>query len=351
MWQSVRIEPVASGCPNRCRHCAEDAGPPYGELMSLEDLRCAVNGLARACRATLGDAFQVRISEEGFEPTAHPRFLEVLAYCRAFIPAARRDELAALSTNGYGLARRPDWEAVLRELPGLGVRWLGFAIHGLPEEHDWFVRRRGAYQDIATATERALAAGLGVAFEIHLNRRNLATFPQVVAALTVMGRGQARIWSGVPGYFANERLRAFEALRITRAGRDTLGDALFSAPDRGSDTEGVLTRRLLDPDAAAGLCTYEPGGAGPEGRKLGRLRITPAFDVVEVFESRPPLPHGNLKREGATRVWDSVLETTLPPMPEPSELAARCGDTRSELLYPGAESIHMKLADRHWREG
>lgn len=34
MWQSVRIEPIASGCPNRCRHCAEDAGPPYGELDS-----------------------------------------------------------------------------------------------------------------------------------------------------------------------------------------------------------------------------------------------------------------------------------------------------------------------------
>jgi len=350
MWKSVRLEPIASGCPNRCRHCAEDAGAPFGELMPLADVRWAVEGLAGVCRATLGESFRVWVSEEGFEPTAHPQFPELIAYCRGAMVLADQSRCDALSTNGYGLARLFGWEPAFARLADAGVRWLGFAIHGLREEHDWFVRRTGAYQDIVTATERALAFGMGLCFEIHISRRNVGTFPRIVETLVQLGRGQARIWSGVPGYFANERLRAFEALRITRADMDALGEALLSAPDRGSDTESVLTRRLLEPDSASRLCTYEPGGAGPEERRLGRLRISPAFDVVEMFHSRPPLPHGNLRRDGAGQVWRSVLDAELPAMPEPCELAARYGDTRSELLYPSAESIHMKLADRCWQE-
>lgn len=68
--------------------------------MSLDDLRWAVDGLARACRTTLGDACRIWVSEDGFEPTAHLRFPEVLAYCRASIPPTCRDEFPALSTNG-----------------------------------------------------------------------------------------------------------------------------------------------------------------------------------------------------------------------------------------------------------
>jgi hypothetical protein len=77
--------------------------------------------------------------------------------------------------------------------------------------------------------------------------------------------------------------------------------------------------------------------------------VTPAFDVIERCLSRPHLHHGNLRRDGVDRVWQSILDATLPPMPEPDELAGAYGDPDSDLLYPGAESVHLKLCDRHWR--
>ncbi len=81
------------------------------------------------------------------------------------------------------------------------------------------------------------------------------------------------------------------------------------------------------------------------------LIVEPSFDVIEAFDARPPVAHGNVREDGFDAVFGSVLELELPPMPEPGELAERYGDKSSDLLYPGADSVHMKLADRYWSEG
>jgi hypothetical protein len=35
----VGLELHIAGCPNTCRHCKDDGRPPFGALMSLDDVR------------------------------------------------------------------------------------------------------------------------------------------------------------------------------------------------------------------------------------------------------------------------------------------------------------------------
>ncbi|MFQ6041735.1 MAG: hypothetical protein ACE5PV_12830 [Candidatus Poribacteria bacterium] len=130
--------------------------------------------------------------------------------------------------------------------------------------------------------------------------------------------------------------------------RDKIANQLPRAPDRGSNTEAFWTQHLAENGRNTKLCTYEPEGKGPAERKLGRLRITSAFDVIELFDSRPDVCHGNIKRDGIEKVWSSVLETILPSMPEPDALARLYGDFESETLHPGADGVYMKLCDKYW---
>jgi MoaA/NifB/PqqE/SkfB family radical SAM enzyme len=343
-----------AGCPNQCRHCSEAAGPPFGELLSLDEVRWLVGEFERVCRDALETMPQFWLDGEAFEPTVHPDFLALREYALSFIPRSRRHEFdetfSTISTNGYGLARIEDWRPVFEALQRASVRWFGFAIHGLEAEHDWFVRRTGAYRDIATVTRRALDCGMAVGFEIHLNKRNLSSFGSIVDSLEEMALGQATIYSGVPGYFMNERLRAFEPLRPTRADKERIAAVLQRAPDKGTDTEGSFVHQLADTGIELSRDTYERSGRGPQERTLGRLRVSPSFDVTEVFFARPAVCHGNVKRDGIDTVWAHVMETCLSPMPEPEVLAQSYGDSQSEALHPGAGSVYVKLCDAYWRD-
>jgi hypothetical protein len=116
-----------------------------------------------------------------------------------------------------------------------------------------------------------------------------------------------------------------------------------------ADIQAHWTRRLLDAGREACPHTYESPGKGPSQRTLARFRITPEFDVRELFFSRPAIDHGNLRRDGIDHVWHSILEADLRALPEPEELAALYGDLQSLHLHPGADSVYMKLCDTWWR--
>lgn len=347
MWNVVHLEPNMSGCTNQCRHCSEEGSPPFGALMSLDDLKWVVGEFERQYRNAMGEPPRLRLWCDKGEPTAHPDFLRMVEYVRSFPPAS--GPWTTLGTNGYGLARTDDWKSVFRSLISMGIRGLGFAVHGPEEEHDWFARRRGAYRDIVVAARRGLESDMEVLFEIHLNKRNLSMFPAILDALEELGDGRAKISSGIDAYFMNERLRTLEPLRLTKPERDEIAELLPRAPDRGSDTEANLTGSLAERGREAVLReTYEPAGKGPEGRGLGLFLVSPTFDVTERFHSRPSLYHGNLKRDGIEKVWRSVLDAVLPPMSEPDEIASSYGHFDSEALHPGVDSVYMKLCDEYW---
>jgi len=346
MWKRLTLQPTFAGCPNRCRHCSEAAGPPFGAFMSVDDIRWLAHGFRDASGKAMGEPLDILVWEDGYESTAHPQFVEMLRCIRTF----DYEPCESLSSNGYGIARANDWRGALDEMREMGYTCLASAIHGVGVQHDRFVRRRGAYHDLEVAAQRFLDAEMRVWFEIHLNRENIGEFASIIKALQELTNGRARLTSGIDAYYMNDSLRELESVRLRAGEIDTSDEVWGLAPDRGHDTEAALTERLSEDTAAQALDTYSPAGRGPEARRLSVLIVTPSFGVIEAFLARPPVAHGNVKGDGFDAVFGSVMELELPPMPEPGELADRYGDKSSDLLYPGADSVHMKLADRHWSE-
>jgi len=349
MWNFVHLEPIVAGCPNRCRHCSESGGPPFGELMSVDDAKWVIDEFVQAFNKGLGYVPTIWPWLDTFEPTAHPRFLELKAFEMAFLVERLRYNL--LSTSGYGLARLDDWHPAYEELMAMGFEGIGYAIHGLEEGHDWFVRRKGAYRDLMTAVKRAREVGMTLSVHIYPTKRNLDTFKQVVIEAKSMAGESANLMIGTAAFYANERLREYEAtLRISKAEGERIAEVLPMAQEMCQKTEAIFAQHLASEGKKACPYSHESGGKGPAERSLGRLQVTPDFDVSEVFHTRANISHGNLKRDGMEVVWQSIVDAAIPGIPEPEELANRYGDFTSDLLHPTGDSVYMKLCDKYWQE-
>ena len=188
---------LRSGCPNACRHCSVDGRPPYGALYSLDELH--------ELAAQWGSLIYLQ------EPTAHPEFPELLD------PAVSGEEYASGSvpTCGFGIARREDHASLLGRLGELGFSELSFTLHGLRDHHDWFARRRGAFDDVLAATHRALACGFTIRWQIYVDGRGLHdVIPSVRRALRETGKPPA---IGIPFHRITARLWRYEKLRPTLA--------------------------------------------------------------------------------------------------------------------------------------
>jgi hypothetical protein len=117
----------AAGCTNACRHCGANGHPPYGAIYSIDELRKLV------------ETWEPITSY--YEPTAHPDFPEIIS------PQIVGYEGEVLSTNGFGLARVENYSTVFDRLREFGYNMISCTLHGLEENHDWFVARKGAYSE------------------------------------------------------------------------------------------------------------------------------------------------------------------------------------------------------------
>ena len=221
------IDIEATGCPNACRHCGVDGRPPWGELYSLEELR----GVA----AEWGGLIYLH------EPTAHPAFPEILD------PEIASDYAGYLPTCGFGIAQRDDYASVLARMRDLGFHTLSFALHGLREHHDWFAARRGAFDDIVVATQRAVNAGLKAGWQIFVDRQGLDDIPALVG-MAIEETGQPPSLS-IPYHRISPRMWRYERLRPT----------LEDIRDRGLDrmVDDPKRNRLTDPEALTGAAWLE----------------------------------------------------------------------------------------------
>jgi hypothetical protein len=181
----------AAGCPNVCRHCAAEGRRLYGAHFSLDELH------------TVRDEWGPLIIYH--EATAHPEFPEI------FDPQLSVPHGGHWPTNGFGLAQREDYAAVLERMCAIGLRTLHFTIHGLRDHHDWFVCRRGAFDDIVLAGRRARAAGFQIGWQVYLDRENIAALPELVD-MSVVETGSTP-WLDVPNHRVSRRLWRYEALR------------------------------------------------------------------------------------------------------------------------------------------
>jgi len=307
----------AAGCTNTCRHCSREGRPPFGALYSTDQLR----DLARVWGPLIIDS----------EPSAHPDFPEVLdpeiGVCEG-----------VLATNGFGFARAFDPASVFARLREFGYSALSLTLHGAERNHDWFVGRRGAYQDILAATSRAVEAGFGLHWNIYLDRRNLEDVPLLVDLKARMFTGS--LWIGVPSHIVNQRLWRYENLRPSAR------DVEQRLPNLG-DLDCTYRGELLTEASCLEMWKNEPSAVGapetwPPTEPLEKqwAFITRDRRVHLGVECAPRIALGTLD-EGRP-----VIEDRLRKLPAPlDDIDPWTAETHlgaSDLLHPSGLSVRCK---------
>lgn len=235
----------ASGCTHACRHCAASGKPPYGSFYSLQELRQVASEWGKLTPY--------------YEASVHPEFPEIMhpdISCEAGV----------FATNGFGLAERPDFKAVFSRLREFGFHAVSFTVHGLEQNHDWFVCRKGAFAAMLAAGRRACECGFGVWWNVFLNNRNMADIPDLVQLAVKEYR--IRPCLDVPYHRVSRRMWRFEKLR-----------------PRAADVAGVLAG--LDPDIWQGPFKDRPLSELTEGAWMHYWSREPDSDALKhPFEPR-----------------------------------------------------------------
>jgi hypothetical protein len=285
----MHIDVEGAECPNACRHCAVDGHPPHGKFFSWEELQ--------AIRKEWGPLWVF------YEPTAYPGFPET------YNGSLQPDHAGWLVTNGYGLARRKDYRAMLDRMVEIGICIISLTLHGLREHHDWFVCRQGAFDDILLATRRAREAGFHPVWQVYVDHKGLGDVPPLVDIAVAECGEPPRL--SIPGHRVSRRLWQYEKIR------PTLQDVLQSK-----------VHRLLDDPKKNGLADPE---AHTAAAWLERWRQSPDADEFKhVFEPRVWPPQATYEHTTISIRRDRKVY--FEPMCTPPILLGKLEEGRKALL-------------------
>lgn len=171
------------GCPTVCRHCWAQ-GIPYS-TMPLADIAWVLEAVHAWCDAT-GLRFGAYPMHE---VVAHPEAADLL---RLFAHHDWRPGLfQPLVTTGVPLALRDDWREVLAAAAEIGTTIVWVAFHGMAEEHDRQVARRGAFVETCLAVVRIREAGLRVGCNVFVTKANAMQARELAETLTGLGIEQS----------------------------------------------------------------------------------------------------------------------------------------------------------------
>lgn len=342
------------GCPTVCRHCWAQ-GTPYG-AMPLADIVWTLEHAHRFCDDH-GLAFEAYPMHEVL---AHPDAPQLFRLFNDHSASAASGTLfEPLPTTGVPLALRDDWRDVLRAAADAGTRNLWLAFHGLGDEHDRQVNRRGAFAESCLAVERIRAAGLSVGCNVFLTAANLPHVDELIAAIHRLAI-DADTWWGVAVFLPTARSRHNERLRPTLPALLPVAERIAELTavhrrawwaDLEAHTEAAHVRRAL-----AGEW---PARVAPSEGELA-LVCRPDLDVHAGLAGLPRERHGNLRADGVEAVLTRALAAgrrldealwfgdqhaqALPP-----EIAAHHGDAEGLGVHPVEESVLALWRDRALR--
>jgi hypothetical protein len=319
------IEVDAAGCTDTCRHCAVDGRFPHGSFYSVDELR--------ALKQTWGP-LTIR-----YEPTAHPDFPTIYSADIAV------DHGGWLVTNGFGLARRDDYTAVVAQMHEMGIHTIAFTLHGLAAHHDWFVCRQGAFADILQATRRVKGAGFSPKWQIYVDQKGIGDVAAVVdTAVTECGDLP---WLSLPYHRVGGRLRHYEKIRPTLADVYTHRlDQLVEDPEKNMllGAEGLTAVAWLEkwkqsPDVESFTHPFEPPTWPPSiDNEMLTIRITRDHKLYLDPLVAPPLYLGKLA-ESKQRIMERLGTVAQPPCAEIDLAQVEWQADELERLHPSGFSV------------
>lgn len=173
--RSIDVALDMFGCPSRCRHCW--AGVTPNARLAMNDLREVHERFRSYTRRGEREPFfrRVRVLSWYREPDFPPNYRDLYALERELNGGESvRHELLSI----WRLARDESYAQWAREI---GTEKCQITFFGGEATTDYFVRRKGAFRDCLTATERLLKVGVLPRWQVFLTRRGLGELHELAA--------------------------------------------------------------------------------------------------------------------------------------------------------------------------
>jgi hypothetical protein len=259
----------------------------------------------------------------------------------------------------WRLARDPEYAPWAHSI---GVRVCQLSFFGLEKVTDWACRRRGAFRDALTATERLLAAGIRPRWQWFFTKRIMPDLPGLIALARELNlRERCEALGGPFTLFMHCPSPDGEAWRLEHV-RPTVADAeRVSEWLREQDAAAIL-RPVGEPESRLVHLLYgerQPTAGAISERILGNellwFEILPGFDVYSNLGGLTPAWRlGNLKTDGLASILDTLENDRTPGLRAifrvpVCELAHRFGHPRGQRVYVREDLKERWI--RMWADG
>ena len=336
------------GCPNRCRHCWLGHGSRH--TLSEEDVRW---GVSRFRDFLAGDSLPVkRLSVATWfrEPDFRDDYRK-LYDLEAALGDTKPNRYELLSV--WRLARD---ESHARWAKSVGPDTCQISFFGMRETTDWFYRRKGAFDDALTATERLLDAGMKPRWQLFLTTKllpELNEFLRLVDQHRLRYRvrelgGEFQLFMHTPG--PDGQARELEHRRPTAEQLVDLPEAIM-APSRKHFGRDILwhTEDTLVAEIRSGS-ELEIGSWLPDVLWFFVCANWDVFANVGTLE--PWYRLGNLKQDQVESIisgyeGDSVLGLGVQFHEPAARLTERYGDPSGQKVYSSKEDLLSLYRAKH----
>ena len=169
------------GCPNRCRHCYLSFGT--NRPLGYADLRWMASQFRHYINTSDSEIESMNVSSFFREPDFSDEYRHLYNLDRELSDEEpQRHELLSI----WRLAHDKEYASWAKSV---GPQTCQITFFGMEETTDWFYRRKGAFKDALTATERLLEVGMKPRWQIFLTGKLL---PDIDELLRLIDRLELR---------------------------------------------------------------------------------------------------------------------------------------------------------------
>lgn len=340
------------GCPNRCRHCYLGFGSNHP--MSVNDLRWTAEQFRNYMNATDSNIESLTISSSFREPDYSDEYRQLYQITEELSDGKpERHELLSI----WRLAHDPDYATWAKSV---GPDTCQITFFGMEETNDWFYRRKGAFKDALTATERLLEVGMKPRWQIFLTKKLL---PEIDELLSLIERLKLRervqdlgsefqLFMHTPG--PDHEGRKIEYLRPTVEEVSSLSEKILT-PSRKHLGKEILWR--TEHELYEAIIKYNQSQPNDE-RMLSEpfqfwFFVTNTWDIYSnVGTLEPWWRLGNLKVDSVQTVMRRFNRDEIPGLnvllhfPQ-SELARLYGNPKGLKIYSSKDDLLSLYLAKH----
>ena len=349
--QQIGVAFDMQGCPNRCRHCW--LGPTGNRILSEEDVRWGVSRFRELLVSGSVPVKRLSVATWFREPDFRDDYRKLYDL---------EAELGDTKPNRYELLSvwRLAWDdSYACWAKSVGPDTCQISFFGMRETTDWFYRRKGAFEDALTATERLLDAGMKPRWQLFLTTKLLPDLDELLGLVDrlrlprrVRELGdEFQLFTHTPG--PDGQARGLEHLRPTAEQLTSLPETIL-APSRkhfGRDilwhTEETLVTEIRDWDGEARTNDL------PDVLWFFVCANWDVFSNVGTLE--PWCRLGNLKQDSVESIMCMYEDDSAPGLAvqfhePPARLAQRFGDPSGQKVYSSWGDLLSLYRAKHCEE-